>query len=91
MSQDLRLQATIGIWALLTPALLACLPLMALADQAWLLPIGLFTAATITTVGVWLFGQRPQPPDPDIKALQQRIEVLETVISHSDDPLHLLE
>jgi len=91
MSQDLRLRATIGIWALLTPALLACLPLMALADQAWRLPLGLFAAATITTVGIWLLGQRPQRPDPDIQALQQRLEVLETIISHPDDPLHLID
>lgn len=90
MKQDIQLQATIWIWALLTPALLACIPLMALAEKAWYLPACLFAAATVTTVGVWIFGRKHEKPDSDLQALQQRIAVLEEVISHVEDPLHLL-
>jgi|GEM_PF-2254076 len=78
--RDIRLVATIWIWVLSFFLLLACVPILALTENGFWLPLAVLISVAISTVSIWLFGN-PQKPENDkkLQILQARVDNLEAI------------
>jgi hypothetical protein len=89
-SRDIRLPATSIIWGFAMGMLAICLPLSNDTDRGVVISIGIVSAATVSTVGIWRSSDKKsatsiEPPEP-IKELQERIANLEMIAtSNSSD------
>lgn len=78
--RDIRLVATIWIWVLSIFLLLACVPILALTDNSFLLPLAVPIAVAIGTASIWYFGTpKFLEKDKKFQALQSRIANLEEI------------
>ena len=82
---DIRLQATIWIWALSIPLFFGCVPLCALSAVGILLPIFVLLALSIGTASIWFFSNNvPTAMKQKIEQLQARTSELETIVCQED-------
>lgn len=77
---DIRLQATIWIWVLSFPCLIACVPIVKLSASGILLPYLIFFITGVSTVSIWLFDrQTDSRHEEQVQVLKKRLEVLESL------------
>jgi hypothetical protein len=83
--RDIRLQATIWIWALSIPLFFGCVPICALSAVGILLPIFVLLALAIGTASIWFFSNNvPSAMKQQIEQLQARTSELETIVCQED-------
>lgn len=85
IDRDIRLQATIWIWALSIPLFFGCVPLCALSAVGILLPIFVLLALAIGTASIWFFSNNvPTAMKQQIEELQARTSELEAIVCQED-------
>jgi hypothetical protein len=91
-TRDPRLKATIFVWILSIPLILACVPIVALTENGLLLPMAVLITVGISTVSIWLFGrQKNIDCDQEMQQLETRVANLETIADIIDFEKRILK
>jgi hypothetical protein len=83
---DPRLRATQTIWGFATGMFVLCVPLVAIARSAIVIPATVAFGAGIGTIAVWQADSRSRrrPDEQTARSLEERIANLEAIASHGE-------
>ena len=79
-----KIGATAIIWSLATGIMAICIPLVRISESGVILPLIVMVGVSISTVAVWLSGDRAAKSGEELQKIERRIKDLETISLEKD-------